>query len=303
MTDFPLAKLAELVGGDLEHENDHLQPHAGLVTDEALHEVVAFCEANLEALDLDAETFAETALGGQLLGRAATARATETVQAAPPGPRASFFSGVTEKEVALSKVQVLQRMLGIIRPAGRILVWTGGTNHGKTNTALLWLELAESDMPELAIATNMTSLSGPEYELVESQPELLAFLEDHPAEQKAVWLDEASSHMTGYAGDRRAVEDHMRPVVRATAKHHARLMFGAHRLKDAHPTIRAMPNCRFVENEKLEDETGTPEEYLARVYDDVGPDGNLVGDPVVLRDLPETSWSYDPDESTTWAWE
>lgn len=303
MDEYPIGKLRELVAGDLEHANEHLHQHTGLVGDEQLSAAMSFCEGNLELADVEADSFAETELGRQLTAAAATSRATDAVDAASAGARASYYSGITELEVSLSEAQVLMKLLGIVRPTGRILVWTGGTNHGKTNTALLMIELAVEDDPDMLVATNMQSLGGVDYTLVESQSELLEFLETNRGAEKIVWLDEASSHMTGYAGDRHDVEQQMRPVVRAAAKEHARLLYGAHRVTDVHPTIRDMPNCRFVANERLEDVHGQAEEYVAEVYEDVGPDGDLAGDPVVLRELPQTSLEYDPDEKTSWSWD
>lgn len=297
MTEFSAAKLRDLIAsGDV----DDVLPHAVLVQDERMRRVLSFAEINCDPSDVAQDVV--------------TAAATDVAtNAARDGSDSlmGYLSGLTQQSIDSSQLQALMELLGRVRRDGYLATFFGRTDNGKTNVGLLMAELAMLDSQAVHLVTNITSVQGsvPESRLhvVESYPEL-----DRTVEQLAefgkkpfVLLDEFSSHGSGYSADRGDVEESMRRFVRKAAKTSSRVVVLGHDGQDVHPTVREFGDdilmCGVDETTGIVDDDYTPT-YWVEFYESIE---NRDPQDLVLRldDVPKTSFTYNPDEFTSWSWD
>lgn len=285
---YSVATLAEQTRGEQADESD-LPPWTGRVPPK-----LARCLA-----------FEERAVSGDNTRRAADAvavsapeRATEAIERGN-GSVVAFETGVTEQNLDTGPLRALASVGGLVRHAGQKLVVTGGTNNGKTNVILLCVDVADRLIQDLLVIGNIPkeTLSArweDRYVEVETQQQLVDAIEDEPEREKFVIVDDASlDHGEGLSNSHEVRESAGR-VTRLAAKKHSRIAYLAHREdgKGVSKHIRSMPGCLQLACQRILDEDGHIEEYVANVARGAGEDREFIE---TLGDLPEAQADYEPD--------
>jgi hypothetical protein len=291
--------------GDLDGELDR---HAGLVESGDLSEVLSLAsdafdrieDGAIEGINPDElpSSFEDTEFFQALVTPEATERATDATDAHLP----QFLTGSDSSEKS-KEMRALMELSSLIRPDGRVVVFGGGTNSGKTNSALLLVECAQLQFAdELQIATNIESLAedtGASY--IANFSDLQQWsTQDGP---KIFIGDEMSSHAKAGSQDSHHVVEKMGPLCRMAAKRSLRVVSLGHRPTDLHPDVRKMPGMRYIECRRIEDDLGQPLRYELSIYEEIDDDGSGVHQVLRIPTVPETSLQYDPDEETGWSWE
>lgn len=285
-----------LTDGDpeLTHELDR---HAGLVADRDLSDVLSLLEDAADQADVP-DRVEDTKLWQQLVRPNATHRATEATDSAT----ASYLTGSNQEQSDEPPSRWGFQFQKIIRADGRIIVFGGGTNTGKTNVAGLLVEAAKYQFgSDLIIGTNIESLAeSADADLICNLTGFRGWTEkDGP---KLFIGDEMSSHMKAGSADGHEVVEKMGPLMRFAAKRSLRFVSLGHRPTDLHPDVRKMPGMRYFECDRLENDLGEPTRYRLTVYESIEDDGYGVNELYHLDHVPETRLDYDPDEETGWSW-
>ena len=182
--------------------------------------------------------------------------------------------------------------------------------RGKTDFASLIFELIDhhyqrlrdsiddySTVPEFAanFALDPASGSDAEVDLVNDYPTLRSewFQDEGSSADDVRWFifDEASSELTAQnAANAQKVVERMGSLVKKMRKHGVNLIVIGHDRQDVHPAIRSM--CKYI------DKTSKKQ---AKIYE-----GIQQREPYNLQleigGIPETSWSYDTNDSAVWSW-
>lgn len=290
MTDsgYGVATFAEQIRGELSDESD-LPEWTGRVPPR-----LARCLA-----------YEERATAGGLGERAQDAvavtapeRATRAVEQGNDSVVA-FETGVTERSLDTSPIQALASVGGLVRHAGQKLVVTGGTNNGKTNVILLLVDVADRLIPDLQIISNILAdkLQASwmdRYHEVRTHDELTDVVQAEPQREKFVIVDDASlDHGEGLSQSHEVREKAGR-TTRLAAKNHSRIAYLAHRDdgKGVAKHIRSMPDCVQLACQRILDDDGHVEEYVANVARGAGEGREFIE---TLGSLPESATDYDPD--------
>lgn len=311
---FSAAKLRDYIQGDIK-ENTDLYPHTGLVEPGTeASDLMSFIESVYDSRNYDVPTeFVDSRAGSTLRRKAATDRVGGSVQDLP-----SFSVGLTESEVDISQVQAFSKIAGGLlnenAPYSGVLF--GGMNRGKTSFAGLWLEIWKElvpikygeDSPEPVVLTNMRTLEAADY-VVHGIDDLkrLAFGDDEyilsggdrgtppeiPPETPKWWhFDECSTHLDARTKGWEVPNLYL-PLVKRFAKVNLDAVHLGHSGMDIHADMRrATLTTEFVFKTGLK---------TANVYDammeDQGADLKYV-----LKEVPDTSVSYDPDDYSPFDW-
>lgn len=288
------AEVREMLDGNLA-DNSLFGSHAGFVGGQS-GKLLSFLAQHYDG-DRHEELpyrLEDTELFQAMVESNATERITEAVEDGNTSLM-SFATGVTQRDVDASPVRALQQFQSLVRNAGQILVFAGGTNNGKNNVSSLGIELFKGQYPDGLVAANMESLSGVEYKTVRSFDELDEWTEKNRKREKFLLIDDASiDHMEGSANIHE-VRERQGELVRLAAKRHCRIAYLGHRTNDITPRIRAMPDAKYFFCSRITDDAGKPEEYILNVFGELGDDGPE-DHIMTLRNLPETGLSYDADE-------
>jgi len=154
----------------------------------------------------------------------------------------SYIRGDISREANLTSVERLEDVGNFFSIKGRIFVFAGNPDSGKTNfallTAYLWRNAVDGH-----IMTNMDSVK--EFETVKDFSELEKKAEDY--DRWLYILEDASNHLSGYNVDRDAVEQKIRPFKNELAKNGGNLILMGHTGVDIHPDVRR--NAYLVDKE------------------------------------------------------
>lgn len=212
----------------------------------------------------------------------------------------SFLTGLTHRDGDFSSAQLFQKVVRRMRTPGYLGVFLGGTDGGKTNSALLAAGLGLRDDPNLELATNVTTLDWEEDHLnerthfVQSRSEL----EDLAEEKELVAvLDEMSTQANAQTKGYEVSADFY-PVITFKAKLHLRLFIIGHREDglDIAPPIRQHADDIIVQHRERNDYE--EDIYSTEFYDDI-EEGELHDQKFKLSPVPPVAASYDPDETAT----
>ncbi|WP_245545365.1 hypothetical protein [Halomicrobium katesii] len=152
------AKLYEQVRGDLDGD-DRLLPHTGIVDDTQDRAALSFLETSFREADelpVSSRTFEGTSLGQVLASKQITGTATEAV-AQGNGSIMSHIVGVTEQDLDASALRLPMMLLEQIENNGApaFITAAGNPNTGKTNTAILLIQLRALDLDNLLVLSNV----------------------------------------------------------------------------------------------------------------------------------------------------
>ncbi|MFB6199584.1 MAG: hypothetical protein ABEJ83_01790 [Candidatus Nanohaloarchaea archaeon] len=197
----------------------------------------------------------------------------------------SHALGRVNSQDTLTDYTRLKRLKDTFRKNGRTFVFKGEPDTGKTNFAFFIAELLK-DMKGFDVISNLKSADlGDTFQSFEEMRNLTG----EPG-KKAVIIEDASNHLSGYALDRAKVEKYMRPYQNELAKDNAVLFLLGHTGSDIHAHLRR--NAFLVDKKSKKS---------VDIYERVGNGG---GEALKssFNDVPATSVDYNSEEKTVFHW-
>ncbi|MFC6973472.1 hypothetical protein ACFQL1_20495 [Halomicroarcula sp. GCM10025709] len=290
------AKLYEQVRGEMDGD-DRLLPHTGVVEDSRDRTALSFVETAMRETDrspVGNPTFERTRLGDVLSSKFLTDTATEAV-AQGNGSVMSHIVGVTEQDLDASALRLPMMLLDEIENNGApaFVTAAGNPNTGKTNTAILLIQLRALDLDDLLVLSNVRSWDGTDI-VVTSAHDLAVQLLEHRDQPKAILIDEGSTHFDART-NRREVAEQYTPL----AKRYAKLGVDmeavvVHTGKDLHPERKRLSTLALYKAAKKSGEF-----FETWPADADAPTDRLFGGS--LEEI-EKAVGYDPDDAAPWAW-
>lgn len=233
--------------------------------------------------------------------------ATETMTKAVHGGHEqtqSYFAGDPANKSDISGMKAIHELENMILSAAPIIYVFGEPGSGKTNISLLLAQLYEREYETAELASNIRTWEEKD-RWIPSYPALSDWLDENTkridgggitqkadANPKLFVFDEASSHATGRGKEGYETAMKMGPLVRKIRKANAGIIIIGHDGKDVHPAIRTL--ATHIERRRRE---------LKRAWlwqDVIEREGR--GKIAELAGVPETDYTYDDAEATSWRW-
>jgi len=290
------AKLYEQVRGDLDGD-ERLLPHTGIVDDAQDRAALSFLETGFREADElpgSSRTFEETSLGQVLASKQITDTATQAV-AQGNGSIMSHLVGVTEQDLDASALRLPMMLLDQIENNGApaFITAAGNPNTGKTNTAILLIQLRAFDLDDLLVLSNVRTWDQTDI-VVTSAHDLAVQLLEHRDRPKAVLIDEGSTHFDART-NRREVAEQYTPLAKRYAKIGVDMeAVVVHTGKDLHPERKRLSTLAMYKAAKK-----SAEFFETWPADADAPTDRLFGGS--LEEI-EKATGYDPDDAAPWAW-
>jgi len=193
--------------------------------------------------------------------------------------------GRVNSQDTLTDYTRLKKLKNTFQRIGRTFVFKGEPNAGKTNFAFFVAELLD-DMEDFDVLTNLESaVLGETFQSFEEMKQLTG-----ESGRKAIIIEDASNHLSGYALDRAKVEKYMRPFQNELAKDNAVLFLLGHTGSDIHAHLRR--NAFLVDKKSKKS---------IDLYERVG-NGSGEALKSSFKNVPATSVDYNPEEKTLFQW-
>jgi len=210
----------------------------------------------------------------------------------------SWLSGLTRRDADFSSAQLFARLVSKLRKSGYLGVFLGGTDGGKTNSALVCAGLHLRDEPDAILATNVTTLDWNEPSLqertyvVESKSELEELCHEYP--DVIAVLDEMSTQANAQTMSHE-VNKEFYPLITFKSKLGLRMFIIGHREDgyDIAPPIREHADHIIVQ--RADDADLDDTRYWAEFYQELR-DGEPSDLAFSLDPMPAVAAGYDPDE-------
>lgn len=304
-----LRELREYARGVLDVEHSDLHPHAGLIDDENVEQVLSFLAENYDPERIDGEvprSFWETDLAQHTMRKHATRTASRAVREGD-ALQTAYITGLPSYQSDVSGLHALNQLADwLVHSEQCKLIYVASLmGRGKTDLCSLWFEVIadhydrvqrsteeeEIAMPEFAANFH---LEAPDREVAElhSERELLEWAEGGSSEDNKWFIfDEASTELTAQSGkNAQKVAETFAPFVKKMRKVGVNMIVVGHDKGDVHPAVRALAD--FVAKPSLK---------TARFYAGIEnrePSTHLF----TLNGLPPTSWDFDTDDVAEWTW-
>lgn len=205
--------------------------------------------------------------------------------------------GSEQRRPDLSGYRTLEQLRDIVGAPAFIGYMWAPPGAGKTNFGCLLGEIWSHEHPEGEVATNIRSLEQAD-RWIQTYPSLVDWLtgdaDDWTGEgegtRKLFIFDEASSHASGRGAQGYETAKKLGPLLYKIRKYGGSLIIIGHDGRDVHPAVRALGKAIHKEDLKR-----------ATIYESVH---NREGEDEIfsLEGIPQTSWSYDDKEATSWNW-
>lgn len=289
------AKLYEQVRGDMDGD-ERLLPHTGYVEDAQDRSALSFVETAMQSTDRSpvGSSFEDTRLGSIVSSKVLTDTATEAV-ATGNGSVMSHIVGVTEQDLDASALRLPMMLLDEIENNGApaFVTAAGNPNTGKTNTAILLIELRKLQRDDFLVLSNVRTWDATDI-VVTSAHDLAVQLLEHRDVPKAVLIDEGSTHFDART-NRREVAEQYTPLAKRYAKIGVDLeAVVVHTGKDLHPERKRLNTLAFYKAAKK-----SAEFFECWPADSDSPTDRLFGGS--LEEI-EKATGYNPDDAAPWAW-
>lgn len=317
-------ELREYSRGTLDVGHRHIHPHAGLVEDEEVAEVLSFMaeefdrrQAFGEDADEDApRDFWETDFAEKALRKYGTAKATQAIQDGNL-TQAAYLSGLPSYESDVSGMHAINQLAHwLVNDEQCKLIYIAALmGRGKTDMSLLFYQvihdhyrrvretlkqegmndaLGEFQIPEFAanFAVSTPEVLDVEVRHIDRYDDLVAWGGQGDSDDERWFIfDEASTELTAQSGaNAQDVAERFAPFVKKMRKMGINMIVIGHDKGDVHPAIRALAD--FVAKGSL---------TKAQFWEGVKkrePVGHLFD----VNGIPPTSWSYDTNDTADWDW-
>ncbi|QGA81093.1 hypothetical protein [Halomicrobium sp. LC1Hm] len=291
------AKLYEQVRGDLDGD-ERLLPHTAIVDDAQDRAALSFLETafgETDDLPSSSRTFEGTSLGRVLASKQITDTATQAV-AQGNGSIMSHLVGVTEQDLDASSLRLPMMLLDQIENNGApsFITAAGNPNTGKTNTAILLIQLRALDLDDLLVLSNVRTWDQTDI-VVTSAHDLAVQLLEHRDRPKAILIDEGSTHFDART-NRHEVAEQYTPLAKRYAKIGVDMeAVVVHTGKDLHPERKRLSTLAMYKAAKK-----SAEFFDTWPAGSDAPTDRLFGGS--LEQI-EKATGYDPDDAAPWAWD
>jgi hypothetical protein len=310
----PSAAVREHTRAKIDAAPPEQNRHAGLVSDDRLRELLDTIVANYDPAmaadmleDVQPEqmpaTAAETDLYQQILSKQATEVLTRAIQSGND-PVMSYFTGIPDTQSDISGLSAFTHLENQMLTSAPIIYIYGPPGAGKTNLALLLAEIWSKNHESGLLASNIRTweesdkwiprwpvLNDWMSEATKRLPEG-GITQREDAAPRLFVFDEASTHASGTGKEGHQVRSKFLEMLYKIRKANAGLIIIGHDGKDVDPAIRALATC--IERQRGEIKSAT-------LYEDV-VDRSGRGKILELSGIPETSYTYDDKEATSWSW-
>jgi hypothetical protein len=306
------AHLREQAKGNKPDELE-AHPHVGMVADSHVRRYLSHLASHYDpelvadmagvAVEEVPARFEETQLFREVIENEGTETATRALHGGDAQTQ-SYLVGDAAARSDISGVHAIQDLRDMLIRAAPIVYIFGPPGSGKTNFGVFMAELWQREHHEGQVATNIRTLEEaddwiPTYgrlsswldENLKQLPEGgTTMVEDAPP--KLFIFDEASSHASGRGKQGAEAGAKLGPLVYKIRKANAGLIIIGHDGKDVHPAVRTL--ATVVQKKRGERKKAT-------LFEDVR---NREGKGMVmdLTAIPETAWTYDHREATSWDW-
>lgn len=310
----PSGAVREHSKGKIDNRPPEQYHHAGLVRDDEILRLLNSIaqhynpEKAAEYVGSEPEnmptTYEETRLYREIVGRQSTHVLTEAIHQGDDATM-SYFSGVPDMRSDISGLSAISTLDNEMLHEAPIVYIFGPPGSGKTNFALLLAERWGQYYNNSDVASNIRTWQEADKwiprwpvlkDWINEQTEELdegGITQKENANKRLFVFDEASSHAAGHGKEGYETRQKLVKMLYKIRKANAGLIIIGHDGKDVHPAIRAM--ATIVERRRGEFKQAT-------LYEDVVErEGRRRI--VELNGVPETSYTYDDKEATSWSWE
>jgi len=317
-------ELREYSRGNLDVEHRHIHEHAGLIEDPEKEEVLSFFAEVFDHAqafgDADLEerprSFWETEFGKKALRKYGTEKATRAIQNGNL-TQAAYLSGLPSYESDVSGMHAINQLAHWLNDDEqcKLIYIAALMGRGKTDMSLLFYEiihdhyrrvreslrqegmdeaLGEVQMPEFAANFRVSTPKGVDTEVryINNYDDLVEWGERGSSDDTRWFIfDEASTELTAQSGaNAQDVAEVFAPFVKKMRKMGINMVVIGHDKRDVHPAVRSLAD--FVAKGGLK---------RASFFEGIKkrePVGHLFD----INGIPETSWSYDTDDTAEWDW-
>lgn len=288
-------------GNKPEHPEAHR--HAGLIGDDRLRRTLTAMATHYDPAHGDPAQVENTALYKMMLRNGATETLTRAIHGNQHQTQ-SYFVGDPGARSDISGLRAIHGLTDMIVRAAPIVYIFGEPGSGKTNFSLLLAQLWKREYEDAEIATNIRTLEQsdrwiPNYGALRSWLDENTTSIDGGGETRAddanprlFIFDEASSHASGRGKSGAEAGAKLGPLVYKIRKANAGLIIIGHDGRDVHPSVRTLATV-------IQRYRG--EVKRASIYEDV-KDREGRGKIMELSGIPQTDWTYDDGEATSWSW-
>lgn len=281
--------------------------HTGLVEDDRIRRILTRIQ---QAYDPDGDDelpgdVRETEIYRRLLRAGATESMTRAIYDGRPVAQ-SYMVGDPAARSDISGIKAIEELRTVILRSAPIVYIFGEPGSGKTNFALLLTQLWKREYgADAEVGTNIRTWDESD-RWIPNYGRLRNWLEQQidniegggetraeDADPRLFVFDEASSHASGRGAQGAEAGEKLGPLVYKIRKANAGIIIIGHDGRDVHPAVRTLSTV--VQRYRGEMKRAT-------VWEDVkNREGR--GKIMDLKGIPETDYSYDDGEATSWSWE
>jgi hypothetical protein len=308
------AEVREWSRGNKPAAPREVHPHVGMVGDNLVRRLLDVlaehydpaeaAEAAGVAVEHMPARVEDTRLYQTLLRRAGTETVTRAVHQGETQTQ-SFAVGDPAARSDISGLGAIRRLTDMLTTSAPIIYIFGPPGAGKSNFGLLAAQLWNREHPDGELASNIRTWQEAD-EWLPSYGSLREWLDEQTREldeggitrrddanPRLFVFDEASSHASGRGSQGYEAGQKLGPLVYQIRKSACGLIIVGHDGKDVHPAVRTL--ATVVEKQR-------GEKKKASIYEDV-VNRQGVGHIIDLDGIPETDFSYDDGEATSWSWD
>lgn len=305
----------EYARGALDVDHHDVHPIAGLVDDKTTREVLAFMAENYDPSKAEIEAgmprdFWETQFARRAIKKFATDVLTEAVREGNL-TQTSYMSGLPSYKSDVSGLHAINQLAEwlVSSEQCKLIYLAALMGRGKTDLSLTMMEVvadhfgrlarsvgSEVDVVEPEFAANFHVETSPdsdhEVRHIDNFDDLVEWGERGSSDAERWFIfDEASSELTAQSGaNAQNVAETMAPFIKKMRKMGINMIVIGHDKGDIHVAIRSLAD--FV------DKTGLKTASFYAGINKREPQGHLFD----LAGIPQTSWSFDTDDTAEWSW-
>ena len=308
-------ELREYARGSLDSDHHDVYPHAGLIQDDEVREVLSFMAANYEPprdesgkiiegfpTDFWSTDFAQRAIKKHATETAAKAIANDNVS------QISYITGLPSYKSDVSGLHAINQLADwLVNSEQCKLVYLAALmGRGKTDLSCLMMEVVNDHFDRVSQSVEEESIETPEFAAnfavdagddadvlhIDNYDDLVEWGSEGGSDQERWFIfDEASTELTAQSGkNAQDVAEIFAPFVKKMRKMGINMIIIGHDKGDVHVAIRS-----------LADYVDKPDLKTASFYAGISkrePVEHLFD----LGGIPQTSWTFDTDDTAEWSW-
>lgn len=293
---------------DVDHSDVH--PVAGLIKDDEVRNTLVWMAENYDHTDHPdlPRDFWDTGLARRAIRKHATKTATKAIEEGN-ATQAAYLTGLPSYRSDVSGLHAINQLTDwlVHSEQCKLIYLAALMGRGKTDLSLTLLEVVydhytrlerstDAEIPTVEFATNFHAETPREVDAeireIHHYEELLEWAERGSSDDERWFIfDEASTELTAQSGSNsQKVAETMGPFVKKMRKMGINMVVIGHDSGDVHVAIRSLAD--YVDKVGLK---------TASFYSGVNKREG-VGHLFDLEGIPETSWTFDTDDTADWCW-